>query len=365
MKQLRKTISKEFKDFYWAHDLFWPQEDIAKAKAMLEKCDPNAYLSRSNPQTILFFFLPYELIHWSIKRGTDVNATTPWGTALFPHARVGDVDRCKLMLESGADVNIEAYDGGTALHAAAFRGQTEVIRLLLEYGADPCRKKKEVWGGQTPLLEMLMSFEGMMKMQFADTALLLVEEERHRHSIPEVEWEKERKEVTRIGHQYEVFRGDWKVPEEIQEGDKAMKKLYALFDVIPVLAVKKHDGKERISVDENLPVGQQFQKLHDYLVPIADAPLTLQGEVIRTVGAIDHEVSGNGGVNWNSSFHKMLKNLMKYFKCGNSLNHTDLFTAGKLIHKITESKGYLCWEETEKLKVLAIRWIKQNPEPIQ
>ena len=41
------------------------------------------------------------------------------------------------LLDAGADIDALNQDGGTALHAAAFMGRPEIIRLLLERGADP------------------------------------------------------------------------------------------------------------------------------------------------------------------------------------------------------------------------------------
>jgi ankyrin repeat protein len=46
------------------------------------------------------------------------------------------VSLVNLLLDHGADVNGRHGDGMTALHSAAYRGLTDVIRLLLERGAD-------------------------------------------------------------------------------------------------------------------------------------------------------------------------------------------------------------------------------------
>ena len=53
-----------------------------------------------------------------------------------------------LLLKAGANVNAEATDGQTAVHAAAQKGWTQVVKLLVENGASPNAKDKR---GRTPL----------------------------------------------------------------------------------------------------------------------------------------------------------------------------------------------------------------------
>jgi outer membrane protein assembly factor BamB len=55
---------------------------------------------------------------------------------LWEAARVGDVVRVRAALDKGADVNAKARYERTALTFAADKGHTEVIRVLLERGAD-------------------------------------------------------------------------------------------------------------------------------------------------------------------------------------------------------------------------------------
>jgi hypothetical protein len=60
----------------------------------------------------------------------------------------GHVDVVKILLEYRADPNAKAKDGGTPLHWAADRGHVDVARLLLEHRADP--NARAIIGG-TPL----------------------------------------------------------------------------------------------------------------------------------------------------------------------------------------------------------------------
>ncbi|MCJ7822861.1 MAG: ankyrin repeat domain-containing protein, partial [Armatimonadetes bacterium] len=85
-----------------------------------------------------------------IAEGSDVNVRDKWGiTTLHRAVGMGQTAVVKVLLEAGADVNAAEPEGGmTPLHSAANRGQTEAAKLLLEAGADVNAKAK---GGETPL----------------------------------------------------------------------------------------------------------------------------------------------------------------------------------------------------------------------
>eukprot|EP00944_MAST-04C_sp_MAST-4C-sp1_P012559 g12559.t1 len=68
--------------------------------------------------------------------------------AEFTGLWVGHTDIVKLLLEQGADPNKKNKYGITPLHQAAREGHTEVCKLLLEKGADPNKAKNN---GSTPL----------------------------------------------------------------------------------------------------------------------------------------------------------------------------------------------------------------------
>jgi len=76
-----------------------------------------------------------------LDRGADVDALStgqiarvpPLGTAVFVRSR----QLARLLLDAGADVNRQGAGGFTALHTAAQSGDVELVKLLLEHGADP------------------------------------------------------------------------------------------------------------------------------------------------------------------------------------------------------------------------------------
>jgi ankyrin repeat protein len=75
-------------------------------------------------------------LHALLDRGADVNAASTGGATALMWA-VGDLTKVRLLLDRGAAVNATMKDGTTALVAAARRGNTDVMRLLLTQKADP------------------------------------------------------------------------------------------------------------------------------------------------------------------------------------------------------------------------------------
>ncbi|HEY5934312.1 MAG TPA: sigma-70 family RNA polymerase sigma factor [Kofleriaceae bacterium] len=57
--------------------------------------------------------------------------------AFYIACRNGELAIAQLLLEHGADLNAKGYFGATALHWAAHNGHREVVRWLLECGANP------------------------------------------------------------------------------------------------------------------------------------------------------------------------------------------------------------------------------------
>ncbi|KAL8221617.1 UNVERIFIED_CONTAM: hypothetical protein K2H54_071569 [Gekko kuhli] len=62
----------------------------------------------------------------------DVRHAKSGGTALHVAAAKGYTEVLKLLIQAGYDVNIKDYDGWTPLHAAAHWGKEEACRILVE-----------------------------------------------------------------------------------------------------------------------------------------------------------------------------------------------------------------------------------------
>lgn len=86
------------------------------------------------------FFSRAEAARELIRHGADFTAAsrngmkvTPLHSAAAAHSR----EIVRLLLEQGADANARQHGGWTALHAAAQAGDIEMIKDLLRYRADP------------------------------------------------------------------------------------------------------------------------------------------------------------------------------------------------------------------------------------
>jgi ankyrin repeat protein len=76
-------------------------------------------------------------------------------------------DMVKLLVENGAEVNIQSDDGSTALMLAAMNEKLDVVIYLLQHGADPSKKNK---AGKSALdLAMAGKVEDYMKTSIKDT----------------------------------------------------------------------------------------------------------------------------------------------------------------------------------------------------
>jgi len=95
-----------------------------------------------------------------LERIVDVNKTGGHQalkvTALMAAAEKGNTEMVRLLIAKGADVNVHARDGSTALFYAAdanrttLKDQTELVQLLLQRGAEPNAARE--LDGATPIM---------------------------------------------------------------------------------------------------------------------------------------------------------------------------------------------------------------------
>ncbi|KAM0276585.1 hypothetical protein ACHAQH_006590 [Verticillium albo-atrum] len=71
-----------------------------------------------------------------LAKGADADATGPKGCALYLAAKQGYVDICVMLLKHGASANVVATDFAPPLSVAVESGKLELVRLLLDHGAN-------------------------------------------------------------------------------------------------------------------------------------------------------------------------------------------------------------------------------------
>ncbi|KUI99547.1 MULTISPECIES: ankyrin repeat domain-containing protein [Vibrio] len=133
--------------------------DINEVKALIDKGADIHEVTESehwtylhhvfmSPSTKLEERTPLESIQYLIDQGLDVNAIDSYGyTPLIYAVRQQNIEGMRLLLENGADELIEhrASDDATPLNMVFDNKpyQYEVMKLLLDFGADPDAKTEK------------------------------------------------------------------------------------------------------------------------------------------------------------------------------------------------------------------------------
>lgn len=71
---------------------------------------------------------------------------------LFNSARYNKAEQLRKYIKLGVDVNTKDRDGSTPLHLASYHGHPQIVKLLLESGADT-QVRAHKWGNRTPIEE--------------------------------------------------------------------------------------------------------------------------------------------------------------------------------------------------------------------
>lgn len=338
----RKTLPKNFDELIAAGDL-------SALKEVFIRCELDARGGYRKSPALSFFNIPDELVRWLVEQGADVNAGDKYeGTALHEHA-VNWCGNIELLLELGADIEALDYQNETPLFAAAGSFRLNWVQILIEKGANISAENKMQ---QTPLEHALMRCRNADIVDMAKVAELLLD-------AGATITRKMKDEVKRIGTDLEFHRDNFN-KDYLHETDEALAHLYALFNSEPIEARKMHDGVSPIIVSAN-SWQDQHQELWNLLIPSQGCADTVQGEVIRITGKVSYEIMGNGGMNWDGEYRKMLESLNDYFSMGLPLNLAGLQETKSLVEKLYNGYGD---KEPARLCELAVHWVLDNPNPI-
>ena len=84
-----------------------------------------------------------DIVRLLIPATTDINAKDKNGNTALYYAFNGKI--AKLLTDAGADVNIENDDGKTALNEAAFKGEDDIVNIMIAAGASKQTKNKALY----------------------------------------------------------------------------------------------------------------------------------------------------------------------------------------------------------------------------
>lgn len=340
MARKKKLLPKDFEDKL-------KQGDLDALKAVFDTCELDARGGVFKQTALAFAECPDDLARWLVAQGADIHAGDSYGeTPLHSRARhwKGQVG---ILIELGADVNHDADGRATPLQRAADSGHVENVRALLAHGASPDATDRD---GHTPLEYALQRCSNTGIEGMAEVAQLLLDA----GARPPA---KAKELVTQIGERFEFHRSNFN-PDYLATTSAALERLYALFDVAPVAPRKMHDGTSPIIATAD-SWQERHQELWELLVPPKGASATVQGEVIRIAGRITNELDGNGGGNWDGDFRRMADAFLTHVGSGTPLPPAELARAAEAVAE-AKRKGDDSWRLCE----LAVQWVALNPNPM-
>lgn len=118
-----------------------------------------------------------EAVKQHIEAGTDIDEKEPFGgsTPLISAATFGKPEIVKMLIDAGADLSIKNNDGSTALHSAAFFCHVEIVQMLIDadadktiknnFGATPRETVMGPFSDIKPFYEMMQQQLGPMGLQ--------------------------------------------------------------------------------------------------------------------------------------------------------------------------------------------------------
>jgi hypothetical protein len=207
----------------------------------------------------------------------------------------------------GANIEAPDYQDETPLHHAAGSFKPKAVRILVAHGANIHAQNKS---SKTPLAKALAVCRNSDLAEMAEVAEILLAA--GDPITPEM-----REAVERIGKTFEFHRAGFN-KDFLAEADAGLRRLYQLFDVTPAQTRRVHDGVEKITVTAT-DWHEQHAELWDWLVPSQGHAQTTQGDVIRITGRGADEILGNGGINWDADYRKMLDALLLHLNSGTAL----------------------------------------------
>lgn len=325
--------------------------DFEAFKSVFEKCEITATnKGKTTCNAFSYRNLTPQHIQFLIDNGLEVNGDRGFG---YPPVafHAANKENLKCLLKNGADIDyIAVFYRGSALSKACSTLDAEAVKNLLDENASI-----DVTGdfdGKTLLDTTLAHCDNIYIPQALAISKMLL-------NAGALMTDKTNGYVQKIGERFEFFRDNIS-KDIVDEIDVALVELYELFDVEPVARRTIHNGTTPISV-KGKRWQEQYDELWNMLVPGKGKAQTIQGEMIRIVGRVTHEILDNGGINWNDDYRDMLHTLSEFLNQNKEME-TELIEEAICITKhitVSTDKNTLY-----RLTEIIVKWVLANPEPI-
>lgn len=346
MAKKRKTLPAEIRGLLEGGD-------SAALREQFLRCEPNAVTGSYGSNIFSLSPLPREFALWAKEQGADVNFVDHYGrTPLFNQASAWNGD-ARLLIELGADVAASDHSGVTPLHWASLYGRAEAVRALLDAGAEVGARsgRLDLPGFLTPLEKTLLQ-DRLPYQRLLEICRLLLEN--GAEITPRC-----REALSKSAERFQRNKRAIADPAFLRQQIRGLEQLCALFGVAPAAEALFHDGVSPIRLPEEQR-DNAFSWLWNYLVPPVGKAPTAQGEALRIAGRVDHEITANGGMNWDGDYRKMLAAFPRYLRLGSPLGEEDLRRAETLARLLQSGRddGAL----TTELCAYAVAWVLLNPD---
>lgn len=325
--------------------------DFELFKSVFDKCEIAATgKGKTTCNAFSYRNLTPKHIQFLIDNGLEVNGDCGFGyPPVVFHAANRDNLRC--LLENGADINyVAVFYRGSALTKACSTLDAEAVRNLLAENASI-----DVPGdfdGKTLLDSTLAHCDNIYIPKALEISRMLL-------NAGVMASDKTTGYVQKIGERFEFFRGNMS-KDIVDELSMALDELYELFGVTPVARRVMHDGTTPISV-KGKKWQDQYNELWNMLVPGNGKAQTIQGEMIRIVGRVTHEILDNGGINWDDDYREMLHTLSGFLNLNKGLEMELIKEANNITKHITISTDK---EVLYRLTEIIVQWVLANSEPL-
>ena len=89
-----------------------------------------------NPLVIAAYRGQSEMVAYLLTKKVSIDYVSPEGTALMAACYKNELEIARMILEHGANVNLQSGDGTTALIFSVLNRNAEMVKLLLKHGAN-------------------------------------------------------------------------------------------------------------------------------------------------------------------------------------------------------------------------------------